>query len=87
MANKLRCCVIGCTGGWYQKIHHPSLQRLDERVRLVAGTSRDPERRERITAEMGFEKAYADIDEMLDAERPDYVFISVKHDQTPTMAT
>jgi predicted dehydrogenase len=86
MANELRCCVIGCTGGWYQKVHHPSLQRLEGRVRLVAGTSRDPDRRNRITADLGFEKAYADIDEMLDAERPDFVFISVKHTETAGMA-
>jgi len=86
MSDKLRCCVIGCTGRWYQTIHHPSLRRLEDRVRLVAGTSRDPERRERITGEMGFEAAYADIDEMLDTERPDFVFLSVKHTETAGMA-
>lgn len=86
MASTLRCCVIGCTGKWYQKIHHPSLRRLDERVRLVAATSRDAERRAKITSELGFEKAYADIDEMLDRERPDFVFISVKHTETAGLA-
>jgi len=86
MSSKLRCCVIGCTGKWYQNIHHPSLLRLADRVQLVAATSRDPQQRERITAEMGFDTAYADIDQMLDTERPDFVFISVKHTETPKMA-
>jgi len=86
MSSELRACVIGCTGGWYQKIHHPSLQRLAGRVRLAAGTSRDAARRRRITEEMGFDKAYAGIDEMLDREKPDFVFISVKPTETADMA-
>jgi virulence factor len=86
MSTPLRACVIGCTGGWYQKIHHPSLQRLADKVRLVAGTSRDPERREKIAGEMGFERAYADVDEMLDKEKPDFAFISITHTEAADMA-
>ncbi|MFO7900857.1 MAG: Gfo/Idh/MocA family oxidoreductase, partial [Planctomycetota bacterium] len=83
---ELRCCVIGCTSRWYQKVHHPSLRRLADRVRLVAAASRSAESRERITGELGFERAYADIDEMLDEEGPDYVVICVGHEHTPAMA-
>jgi predicted dehydrogenase len=50
---------------------------MDERIRLVAATSREPQKRERITGAMGFDKAYADVDEMLDNERPDLVFLCV----------
>jgi len=77
MGSELRACVIGCTGGWYQFAHHPSLERLKDGVRLVAASSRDAERRKDITARMGFERAYADIDEMLDKEKPDYVVVCV----------
>ncbi len=48
----------------------------DERVRLVAGASRDLGRRERFTQRTGVSSTYADWREMLARERPDIVAVS-----------
>jgi len=77
MSKQFRACVIGCTSRWYQRIHHPALQRLADKVNLVAAASRDAERRKAITSQMGFDRAYADIDDMLDKEKPDYAVVCV----------
>ncbi len=75
MSSKLRACVIGATGGWYKFAHHPSLQRLSDRVELAAASSRSSEGRDVLTSQMGFERAYGDVDEMLDKEKPDFALV------------
>jgi len=78
MSKALRCCVIGATGNWYRNIHHPSLVRLVDagRVRLAAASSRSADGQKALR-EMGFGQVYADADEMLAAEQPDYVVLSM----------
>jgi predicted dehydrogenase len=79
MAGRLRCCAIGATGKWFRSVHRPSLARLVEagRVEMAAACSRSEEGRAALTAEYGYARAYADVDEMLDAEKPDYVVLSM----------
>jgi predicted dehydrogenase len=79
MTRPLRCCAIGATGKWFGAVHAPSLERLVDagEVELVAAASRSEEGRARITGELGFARAHVDVEEMLDAEQPDYVVISM----------
>ncbi len=79
MSNALRCCAIGATGKWFGSVHVPSLRRLVEKgkIELAAACSRSDEGRAQITGELGFAKAYPDVHEMLDAEKPDYVVLSM----------
>lgn len=80
MSEPLRCCAVGATGGWFGSVHAPSLARLAEsgRVRLAAACSRSEEGRALITKKLGFARAYAGAEEMLEAEKPDYVILSMK---------
>lgn len=77
MSSKLRACVIGAAGGWYKFAHHPSLQRLSDRVELAAASALDPKDLDALTSQMGFERAYGDVDEMLDKEKPDFVWVCI----------
>ncbi len=74
MSSKLRCCAIGGTGKWFRNVHLPSLKRLVQagEIELAGACSRSEEGRASLAAD-GYAKVYAGVDEMLDAEKPDYV--------------
>jgi predicted dehydrogenase len=81
-----RVCVVGATGGWFQKVHHPALLRLAGRVKLAAASARQPEGQALVTGKLGFEHAYVDYEEMIEKEKPDFVFLSVADTSTAEMA-
>lgn len=73
MKDKIKVAVVG-TGGWGRQHARVFAQRDD--VDFCAVCGRNPERAGARAAEYGV-RAYVDIDEMLDAEKPDLVSLSL----------
>ena len=84
----LRTAIIGC-GAHARSVHGPSLMRCaSERagVHLAAACDLDAARAERFAREFGFAAAYADIDRMLEREKPDALLLVVPPEKTCDVA-
>lgn len=81
----LRLALIGC-GGHSEQAHARSLahyvRQYPGEVELAAACDRDSSRAERFCQTYGFARAYAEIEAMLDAEKPDGVFSILPVEQT-----
>jgi len=81
-------CVVGC-GSMSSHVHGPSHQEYALRhpgVRLAACCDLDAEKAEAYRSAFGFEKAYTDMELMLDTERPDAVCLIVPEHLTAKIA-
>lgn len=78
-----RLAIVGL-GGWATSMHLPVCRRLQEegRAHYCGLCDRDEEKVRRATALLGG-KPYADVDEMVAAEKPDGLILLVKPDATP----
>jgi predicted dehydrogenase len=79
----MRLAIVGL-GGWASRMHVPVCRRLQEegRARYCGLCDRDEAKSQSAAASLGG-KPYADLEEMLSAERPDGLIILVKPDVTP----
>jgi len=78
-----RLAIVGL-GGWASAMHLPVCRRLQEegKARYFGLCDRDEAKARSAAASLGG-KAYADLGEMLTAEKPDGLIILVKPDDTP----
>jgi myo-inositol 2-dehydrogenase / D-chiro-inositol 1-dehydrogenase len=85
----VRLCQVGC-GEHARTVHGPAQARLArERPGLIlaACCDKDAARAEAYRTAFGFGKAYSDLEEMLDAERPEAVILVVPVEATVRVAT
>lgn len=80
--NRLRACFIGAGGHSFRNIY-PALQYAP--VDLVAVCDRDQERAAQYASQFGAERSYSDYMQMLEAEKPDIVFIVTAYDEVGTV--
>ena len=83
-----KICLIGC-GGMADSGHGPMLRKyasMRRGVELAACCDVMRERAEGFAANYGFSKAYADMAEMLEAEKPDGALLSVPVEHTARLA-
>lgn len=83
-----KICLVGC-GSMSSHVHGPSVQAyamLHPDVELAACCDLDPVKAERFRDTYGFRSYYTDLDEMLDAEKPDAVCLIVQEHLTATLS-
>lgn len=85
---RFKFCVIGC-GGMSTIAHGPAMKRyagLHPDVHLTACCDLDCRKAEEYRTKFGFEKCYTDMEEMLDAEKPDAVSLVAPVNLTASLA-
>ncbi|TBL78537.1 Gfo/Idh/MocA family protein [Paenibacillus thalictri] len=84
----MKVCLIGC-GRQSQTAHGPALQRYRNGrpdLRLAACCDLDKQLAEQFRYQFGFERAYGHMDDMLNAEKPDAVIVSVTEKRSASVA-